>query len=93
MTREQKREVLWAPLKIWAGLMVLLTATFAYAYVPHGPVKTEVAMAISIAKAGLIAAFFMQLSKATGLVRMAALAGLAWASLLYLFSFADFLTR
>ena len=93
MTREQRARVILGPLKIWAGLMVLLALTFGYAYLPHGPAKTEVSLAIAATKALLIAAFFMQLREAAGIVRMAAIAGAAWTSLLYMIAFADYLTR
>lgn len=93
MTRAQAREVLWAPIIVWVLLMALLGLTILYAYSPAAPLKTEVALAIGAAKAILIALFFMQLRRAAGLTRLAAAAGLCWASLLYLFSFADFLTR
>lgn len=93
MTREQRREVIWAPLTVWAGLMALLALTIVYAYLPGWPAKTEVAIAIGAAKAVLIAAFFMQLRNAAALVRLAALAGLVWLAFLYLFTFADYLTR
>ena len=93
MTRDQAREVLWAPFIIWALLMALLALTLFYAYLPRAPLKTEAALAIGAAKALLIALFFMQLRQAAGLTRLAAAAGLAWASLLYLFTFAEMLTR
>lgn len=93
MTRGQAKEVIWAPLLIWAGLMALLALTILYAYLPAAPLKTEAALAIGAAKALLIALFFMQLRKAAHLTRLAALTGLAWGSLLYLFSMADILTR
>ncbi len=93
MTREQRRRVILAPVAIWAGLLALLAATILYAYWPRAPLKTEAALAIGVAKALLIAILFMQLKSAAGIVRLAAVAGLAWASLLYLFAFADYLTR
>ena len=93
MTPAQCRQVVLAPVAVWAALLVLLAATIGYAYWPHAPFKTSAALLIGGGKALLIAILFMQLRRATGLVRMAAVAGLAWASLLYLFSFADYLTR
>ena len=93
MSPEQRRKVLIGPLKIWAGLMVLLVMTFAYAYLPGAPVKTEISLAIAAAKALLIATLFMQLRQAAGLVRMAAIAGFVLVSLLYIIAFADYLTR
>lgn len=93
MTPEQRAHVLWKPLKLWAGLMLLLAATLGYAYVPHAPAKLEVSLAIAAAKAGLIALFFMQLRQASWLVRLAAMAGLTWLSFLYIIAFADYFTR
>lgn len=93
MKREVRRDVILAPLAIWAGLMCLLTLTALYAYWPDAPVKPEVSLSIGIAKALLIALFFMELRKSAGLVRLASMAGLIWCSFLFLLSFADILTR
>lgn len=93
MTPEQRAHVILAPLKVWAGLLVLLACTFGYAYLPHAPLKTEVSIAIAVAKALLIANLFMQLREADWLVRLAALAGVVWVSFLYLIAFSDYLTR
>ena len=93
MTREERRKVVIAPLAIWGGLMVLLASTVGYAFWPHVPFKTEAGLTIALAKALLIAILFMQLKTATGLVRVAAIAGLTWASFLYILTFADLLTR
>jgi len=93
MTREQRAHVILAPLKVWAGLLVLLGLTFGYAYLPHGPIKAEASLGIAAAKALLIAIFFMQLRKAAWLVRLAAMAGVVWVSFLYMIALADYLTR
>ena len=93
MTPEQRAHVVIAPLKIWAGLMALLTLTIVYALVPGLPLKTEAGLAIAVAKALLIAILFMQLKGATGIVRIAAVAGVTWGSFLFLLTFADLLTR
>ncbi len=93
MTREDRNHVLIAPLKIWAALMGLLALTIGYAFMPGLPFKTEAGLAIAIAKALLIAILFMQLRRATGIVRLAAIAGVVWASFLFLLTFADLLTR
>ena len=93
MTREQRNHVLIAPLKIFAGLMALLTLTIVYAFLPGMPLKTEAGLAIALAKALLIAILFMQLKGATGIVRLAAISGAIWASFLFVLTFADLLTR
>lgn len=93
MTAEQRAHVLIGPLRVWAALMLLLGLTIAYAYWPALPLKTEAGLAVAIAKAALIAWLFMQLRQAAGIVRLAAAAGLVWATLLYLFTFSDLMTR
>lgn len=93
MTRDQRLHVVIGPVAIWGALMVLLAATTGYAYWPGAPAKLGISLSIGVMKALLVALLFMQLRRATGLVRLAAIAGVIWASFLYLFSFADFLTR
>lgn len=93
MTREQRARVVLRPLALWAGLMLLVAATIGYALWPGAPLKTGVALAIAAAQVGLIATIGMGLRRAAWLVRLAALAGVAWLSLLYLIAFADYLTR
>jgi len=93
MTPAQRDTVILAPLRIWAGLMGLLVLTIGYAYWPHLPLKTAAGIAIAVAKALLIAILFMQLRSAAGIVRFAAIVGVVWASFLFLFTFADLLTR
>ncbi len=92
MDRE-KRAIILIPLLVWAGLVLLLLASLGYAYLPGAPLKLAGGLAIAAGKAALIAIVFMQLGKAGALVRVTAGAGLAWLTLLFLFSFADFLTR
>jgi cytochrome c oxidase subunit 4 len=91
--RDVRRFVILAPLATWAGLMVLLALTAIYAYLPDAPIKPAVSLTIGVAKALLIALFFMQLRKSAGLVRLASMAGLIWGSFLFILTFADVLTR
>lgn len=93
MTGEERRRIVWAPIGLWGVLMLLLGATLAYAYAPGLPAKSGAGVSIGVTKALVIAMFFMQLRRAPGLVRMAAIIGVVWASFLYLFAFADYLTR
>lgn len=93
MTREQRAHVIGRPLMLWSALMLLVAATIGYAYWPGAPLKTEAALLIAGAKVVLIALLFMQLGRAAWLVRLAAMAGLTWLSLLFLIAFADYLTR
>lgn len=91
--KRETRHVLIKPLLVWIGLLLLLGLTFAYAYLPGVPMKAEAGLLVAFAKAALIAIIFMQLGEASALVRLAAAAGFAWLSLLFLLSFADLLTR
>lgn len=93
MTRAERNHVLVKPLRIWAALMALLALTILYAFVPGLPFKTEAGLGIAIVKALLIVLLFMQLKGASGIVRIAAVAGLVWVSFLYVLTFADLLTR
>lgn len=90
---DERREILFIPLLVWTGLMILLGGTLGYAYLPNAPGKIVSGLLVAAAKAGLIALIFMQLGKASSIVRLASVVGLAWLSLLFLFSFSDFLTR
>ena len=93
MDDRERREILLQPILGWAGLMLLLGATLGYAFLPGAPGKIVVALAIAAADAALVATMFMRLGQASAIVRLAAIGGVAWLSLLFLFSFADFLTR
>ena len=87
------RSLLTMPVLVWLALLAALGATVAYALTPHLPLKPAFALSISAFKATLIALFFMRLNKETSLVRLAAMAGVFWLSFLFLFTFADYLTR
>lgn len=77
----------------WLALMVLLALTTASAYLPMGVWNTVANMAISCAKALLIALFFMHLGRAGALLRLAAAAGLVFLALLFGLSWSDYATR
>jgi cytochrome c oxidase subunit 4 len=77
----------------WLGLMLLLGLTFASSYLPMGAWNTVANTGISCTKALLIALFFMQLRNAGALLRIVALTGLLWLSLLFGLSGTDFGTR
>ncbi len=87
-------ESLWAaPLTVWAALMVLLALTVLAAAAPLGPFKTATSLAIAGVKVVLIAVVFMKLNRATNLVRLASLAGLIWASFLFILAGVDYVAR
>jgi len=75
------------------GLWVLLAMTVAVSFLPLESLETVLTLAIAIAKAVLVAIFFMHLRGAGGLVRLFAVAGVFWLLLLMALTLADFLTR
>jgi len=89
----QQSSVLLVPLVTWVGLLVALAATVLYAYLPAAPIKPWVGLSIAALKATSIGLVFVQLTRAAGLVKVTASAGLLRLSLLFILGFADFLTR
>jgi len=75
------------------GLLLLLAMTAGFAYVPAGAFNTVVALCISVAKTLLVMLFFMRLRSESPVVRLAAMAGFTWLSMLFLITLADYLTR
>lgn len=88
-----RRDILLAPLMIWAGLLLLGAASLAYALIPGLPFKPVAALAIVVVQAAAVLAGFMRLGREGALVRMTALAGIVWLSFLFLMTFADLWTR
>ena len=77
----------------WIALMIFLALTCASSYFRMGEWNTVVNMAISCAKALLIAIFFMHLRNAGALLRIAAITGLVFLAILFGLSGADYVTR
>lgn len=77
----------------WIGLLFLLASTVTLAYVPLGAGNALVALGIGTTKAGLVAAFFMELRHRRGLTLAFASAGLFWLGILLWLGLMDFLTR
>lgn len=79
---------------IYALLVVLLAATLGIAYLPvSGWLKALAGMVVAMAKAILIALYFMDIRYQSGLVRVFAGAGVLWLLLLFVLTAADYLTR
>ena len=77
----------------WLALVLLLAATTALAYAPLGRLSLPVALMIAAGKAGIILALFMELAKASGLVRIIAVAGFFWLGLQIGMPAIDYLSR
>ena len=80
-------------LRTGAGLLVLLGLTWSISHIDLGPFNLIIALGIGMAKAFLIAVFFMDLRGSSPLVRLAALAGATWLLILLLLTLSDYLTR
>ena len=78
---------------IWAALMVLLALTLGLAYVPMGKLTTVAGIAIALIKAGLVAFLFMELIRSKALIRLAAVSGLVFVTVLFALTLADVLSR
>jgi cytochrome c oxidase subunit 4 len=80
-------------LVIFGVLLALLLATIAAAYVPLGPLHFAVAMGISIAKAVLIALYFMHLKFSHRFMTVVFAASLLWLGIMIALTLSDTLTR
>ena len=78
---------------VYLALLGLLALTVGLALLDLGIGNPVAALAIAAAKALLIAIFFMHLRRDDPVVRLAAVVGLAWLSLLLGLVLADYLTR
>ena len=81
------------PLLVWAALFGVGGLSVAYALWPGVPLKPIVPLAIVVVQASLVLSAYMNLGKASTLVRMTALIGAVWLSFLFLMAFADLATR
>jgi caa(3)-type oxidase subunit IV len=77
----------------WGGLLALLAATTASAYVHLGLGNLVLNLGIAAVKVALIAAFFMHLVRSSTAVRLAASAALFFLFILAFLFFGDWLTR
>lgn len=79
---------------VFVALMALLGATVAVAEVDlGGPWNFAAGAAIAAVKATLIVLFFMNIRYSGPLSRLTATAGLFWLAILFVLTFADYLTR
>jgi cytochrome c oxidase subunit 4 len=72
-------------------LLALLALTWAIAYVDLGPFNLIVSLAVAIAKAIVIALFFMHIKGS--LLHFAAMAGVIWLLFLISLTLGDYITR
>jgi len=75
------------------GLLGLLALTATCAGLPLGAVNLPLSLLLAVAKTLLVAIFFMELRHNTLLIRLAALVGLIWLSILLMLALSDYMTR
>jgi cytochrome c oxidase subunit 4 len=80
-------------LLVFAALMVLTAITVGAAFMHFGPFNNVVAMAIAVTKATLVVLFFMHVKYSTRLTKLIVVAGFFWLGLMFLFTFADYMSR
>ncbi len=78
---------------VWAGLMILLAATYELAWLKLGSWNIVLSLSIAGLKAALVLWFFMHLKHERALTRLFAASGMVWLSILLAISLSDFLTR
>ena len=78
---------------VFGGLMVLLGATVAIAYIHLGKLNVIAALTIAVIKAVLIILYFMHVRYSSRLLWIFVGAGFFWLGILFALSFSDFLTR
>ncbi len=79
--------------KVCGTLLVLTAVTIGLAQIPLGPWNLVISLGIAVAKASLIAVFFMELKLAYPLQRVAAGVALLWLAILIFGILDDVLTR
>lgn len=78
---------------VFVALLILLSLSAASSRLLTGKTGATVALLFAAAKMTLIFVYFMRLRYQSGLVRLFAMAGFFWLSLIGLLTFADYLTR
>ena len=74
-------------------LLALLALTWTIAYVNLGPFNLIVALAVAIAKAIVIALFFMHIKGSSRILHLAAVAGVIWLLIMISLTLGDYATR
>jgi cytochrome c oxidase subunit 4 len=78
---------------VWFALLALLAVTVGATFLPLGPVLPAVSYGIALAKALLVAWFFMDMRREGALARLAVATGFLWLLFLLTLTFADFASR
>lgn len=93
-TRDESPSRLWKRNgAIWAALLGLLMLSFGAAYIPLGAWNTWIGLLVAATKTALVAVLFMELGKASALVRLAAAAGLFFVFVMFSLTLAEVTAR
>jgi caa(3)-type oxidase subunit IV len=77
----------------WVALIALFAANLICAYLPLGGGNLALSLVIAALMVAVLSTFLMGLRNSTSLIRLVAGAGLFWTSLMFIFTFCDFLSR
>jgi len=78
---------------VFAALMIFTALTVSVSRVDLGWMNTPIALGIAVIKATLVILFFMHVIHSTRLTWIVIIASFLWLSLLFVLTFADYLTR
>ena len=81
---------------VFVALMFFMVLTIAAAFLPHhtlGTWSTIIALAIATTKAVLVVLYFMHVKYSTRLTWVVVVASFLWLGVLFVLTFADYLTR
>jgi cytochrome c oxidase subunit IV len=96
MNAQMRRTLaMWrGPILVWLILMLLVVATYAAAVSAlPGAWKTVIHFVVVAVQVTLIGVFFMDLRRAQGLPRLAAVAGFYWLFIMFVLAFNDYQSR
>jgi cytochrome c oxidase subunit 4 len=77
----------------WIALLVLLALTVGSSLIPLGHLNVAINFAIAVAKGAIVAIVFMELARSSSTVRLVAIVGILWLSILGGLAIADLVAR
>jgi caa(3)-type oxidase subunit IV len=81
------------PAMAWLALVVLFAASAGSAYLSLGSENIAINLLIAVAMVVVLATFLMDLRNATTLLRIIAVSGLFWTTIMFALTFNDYLSR
>lgn len=79
--------------RTWVALLVLLAMTCGSSYISMGPFNLVTNLGIAVAKAALVLWLFMHVTRGVVMIRLIALAGVMWITVLVVLSLFDLAQR